>query len=57
MPQILELKTIDDQLWARIPKFADEKGAVTLWTEAEKNAVLKNERFRCIEALHVLNDT
>lgn len=54
MPQILELKTVDGKLWARIPALVGE-GPVHLWTEEEKTDLLARERGRCIEALHNLD--
>ncbi len=54
MPQILELRVIDDQLWARIPSMADSV-TVKLWTEAEKQDALRSEREACIDAIHSLN--
>ncbi len=50
MPKILELKVVDDQLWARIPKF-DTEQPVTLWTTAEKERLIREVREQCIDAI------
>jgi hypothetical protein len=57
MPRILELKVVKGKLWARIPGFPDGeegKNGVTLWTEAEKQEVLKCEREKCVHAIEQL---
>jgi len=45
MPQIAEIKEIDDQLWVRMKMEGDE-GQVTLWTDKEikefKHACVRN---------------
>ena len=55
MPKILELKVENDHVWARI-EFPSVPRPVTLWTESEKNAVLADERERCIRAIHRLSE-
>ena len=50
MPQILVLKNIGKELWARIPALTGDE-PVYLWTEAEKEEALANERRRCIDAI------
>lgn len=50
MPKILELKTIQGELWARIGAI-DGEGAVLLLTESEVSEIKRRERYRMIQIL------
>ncbi len=50
MPLILELKMIENQLWARIPSFKGD-GAVSLWTAEEKEQLMNEVREQCADVI------
>lgn len=55
MPQILEIKEIDDELWVRVGKPGDFESGIALWTpqeqEANEKAATLAERERILKVI------